>query len=132
MNTSDLEKRIDAFVQQAMQQWNVPGLAMVIVKDDQVLLSKGYGIREIGKPEKVDEQTLFAIGSNTKAFTAAAVGLLVQEGKLAWDDPVTKYLPGFKLYDHHATELMSIRDLLPSQRVGHLGGGYAAAQQLRH
>ncbi|MBP6210070.1 MAG: serine hydrolase [Anaerolineales bacterium] len=112
MNTSDLEKRIDAFVQQAMQQWNVPGLAMVIVKDDQVLLSKGYGIREIGKPEKVDEQTLFAIGSNTKAFTAAAVGLLVQEGKLAWDDPVTKYLPGFKLYDHHATELMSIRDLL--------------------
>jgi CubicO group peptidase (beta-lactamase class C family) len=85
---------------------------LVIVKDDQVLLAKGYGVREIGKPEKVDENTLFAIGSNTKAFTATAIGLLVQEGKISWDDPVTKYLPTFQLHDPHATKLITIRDLL--------------------
>ncbi len=113
MNISTkLKKDIDEFVEKAMQVWNVPGLALVIVKDDKVLLSKGYGIREMDKPEKVDEYTLFAIGSNTKAFTATAIGLLVQEGKIAWDDPVTKYLPSFQLYDSHATQLMTIRDLL--------------------
>jgi len=103
---------IDLFVSKAMQTWNVPGLALVIVKDDQILLSKGYGVREIDKPEEVDEHTLFSIGSNTKAFTATAVGLLVKEGKLAWDDPVTKYIPSFQLFDPHATQLMTIRDLL--------------------
>jgi CubicO group peptidase (beta-lactamase class C family) len=108
----DLEKEIESFVNQAMHTWNVPGLALVIVKDDQVVISKGFGIREIGKPDKVDEHTLFAIGSNTKPFTSTAMGLLVQEGKLAWDDPVTKYLPDFKLYDPHATALITIRDLL--------------------
>lgn len=113
MNTqTDLESKLDDFVAKAMQTWNVPGLALVIVKDDQTLLAKGYGVREMNQPEAVDEHTLFAIGSNTKAFTAAAVGLLVQEGKLAWDDPVTKYLPTFQLYDPHATRLMTIRDLL--------------------
>jgi CubicO group peptidase (beta-lactamase class C family) len=110
--TTDLEKEIDETVNQAMQAWNVPGLALVIVKDDKILLSKGYGVRDIGKPDKVDEHTLFAIGSNTKAFTATAVGLLVQEGKIAWDDTVTKYLPKFKLNDPRATHLISIRDLL--------------------
>ena len=103
---------IDFFINKAMQTWNVPGLALVIVKDDQVLLSKGYGVREMDKPEKVDEHTLFSIGSNTKAFTATAVGLLVKEGKLEWDDLVTKYIPSFQLYDSHATRLMTIRDLL--------------------
>ena len=110
--STDLEKEIESFVNQAMQAWNVPGLALVIVKDDKVLLSKGYGVREIGKPDQVDEHTLLAIGSNTKAFTATAIGLLVQEGKLAWDDPVTKYIPTFKLYDSHATQMIAIRDLL--------------------
>ncbi len=109
---TDLEKEIDETVDKAMQAWKVPGLALVIVKDDKVLHSKGYGVRDIGKPDKVDEHTLFAIGSNTKAFTATAVGLLVQEGKIAWDDSVTKYLPRFKLNDPRATHLISIRDLL--------------------
>ena len=110
--TTDLEKEIESFINQAMQTWNVPGLALVVVKDDKVMLSKGFGIREIGKPNQVDEHTLFAIGSNTKPFTVTAMGLLVQDGKLAWDDPVTKYLPDFKLYDPHATALITIRDLL--------------------
>ena len=102
----ELEKDIESFINQAMQTWNVPGLALVIVKDDEVL-AKGYGIREMDKPDKVDEQTLFAIGSNTKPFTSTAMGLLVQDGKVAWDDPVTKYLPTFKMYDPHATAMIT-------------------------
>jgi len=113
MNIStDLENEIDATVTKAMHTWNVPGLALVIVKDGKVLLSKGYGVREMDKPEAVDEHTLFAIGSNTKAFTATAIGLLVQDGKLAWDDPVTKYLTDFQLHDPHTTQLITVRDLL--------------------
>jgi len=112
MISTDLAKDIESFTLQAMQAWNVPGLALVIVKDDQIQLAKGFGRREMGKPEPVDEHTLFAIGSNTKAFTATAVGLLVQDGKLSWDDPVTKYIPDFQMYDSRTTQLMTIRDLL--------------------
>jgi CubicO group peptidase (beta-lactamase class C family) len=113
MNASaDLEHEIDSFVKKAMQTWGVPGLALVIVKDDQVMYAGGFGVREMGKPDPVDEHTLFAIASNTKAFTALAVGLLVQEGKLTWDDPVTKYIPDFQLYDPHTTQLLTVRDLL--------------------
>lgn len=113
MNKSiNLEQEIEKTVTKAMQVWNVPGLALAVVKDDRVLLAKGYGVREIGKPEKVDEHTLFAIGSNTKAFTATAMGLLVQDGKVAWDDPVTKYLPHFRLYDANTNALITVRDLL--------------------
>lgn len=109
---ANLERDVERFTLQAMQTWNVPGLALVIVKDDQTLIAKGYGVREMDKAEPVDEHTLFALGSNTKAFTATAIGLLVQEGKLSWDDPVTRYLPDFKLHDHHTTQLITIRDLL--------------------
>lgn len=118
MNTwTDLQKAMEGFIPQAMQTWNVPGLALSIVKDNEVLLARGYGIRETGKPDPVDEHTLFAIGSNTKAFTATAIGLLVQQGKLSWDDPVTSYLPEFKLHDENATRMITIRDLL-SHRSG--------------
>jgi len=109
---SNLEQDLDLLVQKGMEAWNIPGLAVTIVKDDQLVLSKGYGLRDINKPDPVDEDTLFAIASNTKAFTAAAIGLLVQDGKLAWDDPVTEYLPWFRLHDEHATQLITIRDLL--------------------
>ncbi len=112
MNTlASIESDLDGFVQQAMRAWNVPGLAVAVVRGDEVF-TRGYGLREMDKPEAVDEHTLFAIASNTKAFTAAAMGLLVQEGRLAWDDPVTKYLPSFQLYDSHTTQLITIRDLL--------------------
>lgn len=103
---------LDAYVQQAMSQWKVPGVALAVVKDDRVVLVKGYGILETGKKEPVDENTLFAIASNTKAFTATALGLLVQEGKIKWDDPVIDYLPGFALHDPVATRKITIRDLL--------------------
>lgn len=108
----NLEKEIEGIVQEAMQAWNIPGLALVIVKDDSVFYIKGYGVREIGKPGLVDEHTLFGAASITKAFTAVGIGLLVQEGKLAWDDLVIKYLPTFRLHDSYATQLVTIRDLL--------------------
>src|ERR1043165_672288 len=110
-------KEIDEYAQKALRDWNIPGMAIAIVKDDKVIFAKGYGVRELGKPESVDEHTLFAIASNTKAFTASAVGILVDEGKIKWDDPVTKYLPGFQMYDPYVTREMTVRDLL-SHRSG--------------
>ena len=110
-------KEIDEYAQKAMQDWRVPGFAMAIVKDDKVVFAKGYGVRKLGETTPVDERTLFAVASNTKAFTAALMGMLVDEGKLKWDDPVTKYLPDFQVYDMFASREMTIRDLL-SHRSG--------------
>jgi CubicO group peptidase (beta-lactamase class C family) len=87
-------------------------MAVAIVKDDSVIFAKGYGVRELGRPERVDENTLFAVGSQTKAFTAAALAILVDEGKLKWDDPVVKYVPQFELSDPELTRRLSIRDCL--------------------
>jgi Beta-lactamase/Domain of unknown function (DUF3471) len=84
---------LDAFVARTLREFEVPGLALAIVKDGQPLLLKGYGVRRLGAPAPVTANTLFGIASNTKAFTAAALAMLVDEGKLSWDDPVTKHLP---------------------------------------
>jgi CubicO group peptidase (beta-lactamase class C family) len=102
----------DEYVNKALKDWEVPGVAIAIVKGDQVVLVKGYGVRKLGGPATVDERTLFAIGSSSKAFTAAAVAMLVDEGKVKWDDPVTKYLPGFEMYDPYVTRELTVRDLL--------------------
>ena len=107
----------DAYVQLAVAEWEVTGLAVAVVKDGEVLFAKGYGIRELGSAAKVDEHTLFAIGSTTKAMTAAAIGMLVDEGKLDWDDPVTDHLPDFRLYDPFVTREITVRDLL-THRAG--------------
>jgi CubicO group peptidase (beta-lactamase class C family) len=104
--------RYDAYVQQAVNDWRVPGLTISVVQDGKVLLKKGYGVRELGKPERVDTQTLFAMASTTKAMTAACLGMLVDENKLGWDDLVTNYLPDFQLYDPTVTRELRIRDLL--------------------
>lgn len=109
---------LDDYVRSAMAQWKVPGLAVAVVKDGQVVLARGYGVRELGKPDRVDADTLFDIGSNTKAFTAAALGTLVSSGKLQWDDPVVKYVPTFRLDDPYVTQEMTLRDLL-SHRSGY-------------
>ena len=103
---------LETYFETARNEWKIPGLAVAIVKDGQVVLAKGYGIKTFSKKEKVDEQTLFAIASNTKAFTAAALAILVEEGKIDWDDRVRTYLPYFTLYDPYVTEAMTIRDLL--------------------
>ena len=107
----------DDYVNKAIKDWGVPGVAIAVIKDDKIVLAKGYGVRELGKPAPVDERTMFAIGSSSKAFTAAAIAMLVDDGKLKWDDPATKYLPGFQLYDPYATREMTVRDLL-SHRIG--------------
>ncbi len=103
---------LDAYLEQARQDWKIPGMAVAIVKDGEIVLAKGYGVKEFGKEEAVDDRTLFAIASNTKAFTAATIALLVEEGKLSWDDKVREHLPYFKLYDPYVTEEMTVRDLL--------------------
>ncbi|HEU4769179.1 MAG TPA: serine hydrolase [Pyrinomonadaceae bacterium] len=106
------EPGFDEYVQQAMKQWEVPGLAIAVVKDDRIVFAKGYGVREIGGTAAVNEHTLFAIGSSSKAFTAATLAVLVDEGKIKWDDPVTKYLPAFQLFDPYSTREMTVRDLV--------------------
>lgn len=102
----------DAYVTKAVKDWGAVGLGVAVVKDGQLVFAKGYGVRELGKPDPVDANTLFAIGSTTKAITAAAVGMLVDEGKLRWDDPVAKHLPEFQVGDPYLTRNLVIRDLL--------------------
>ena len=93
---------VDAVVARALKAFDVPGMAVAVVKDGQVVLAKGYGVRSLKTQAPMDANTLVGIASNTKAFTAAALGLLVDEGKLRWDDKVTAYIPEFKLYDPYA------------------------------
>ncbi len=108
---------IDAFVEAGMESWGIPGLGLAVVKDDRVVLARGYGVLRVGEARSVGPSTLFGIASVSKAFTAVAVGILVDEGILHWDDPVVKHLPGFQLYDPFVTRTVTIRDLL-AHRVG--------------
>ena len=101
----------------------MPGMSVAIVKDGKVLFAKGYGVRALTKPDKADADTLFGIGSNTKAFTVAALSMLVDEGKLRWDDKVTDLLPGFRLYDPYVTRELTVRDLLSHRSGLGLGSG---------
>lgn len=110
--TSEQVAELDQWIEQTRQTWQVPGLSVAIVRDEKVLLCKGYGVRELGKPEAVDDQTLFAIASNSKAFTANALAILVDEGKLRWDDRVQKHLPWFRLSDPLVSNDIRVRDLL--------------------
>jgi len=107
----------DAEVQKTVRDWRAPGLAIAVVKDGVVVFSEGYGVRELGREDKVDTHTLFAIGSTTKAMTAAALGMLVDEGKVKWDDPVIDHLPWFALKDSQFTREITVRDLL-THRAG--------------
>ncbi len=107
----------DAYVQGAMRDWRVPGMAIAIVKNDSVVYARGFGVRTAGGNDRVDEHTSFAIASTTKAFTATALAMLVDEGKVRWDDPVSMHLPGFRLSDPGLTGQITVRDLL-SHRTG--------------
>lgn len=118
--TSD---EIDTLAGKVLTTFKVPGIAVAVVKDGSVIHAKGYGVRSLGTEQKVDENTLFCIASNTKAFTSAALGILVDEKKLEWDDKVIDYIPEFRLYNTYVTEEITIRDLL-SHRCGlGLGAG---------
>jgi len=115
--------QIDTLVERSMRAFDVPGIAVAIIKDGKVIHSKGYGVRSLNTRQKVDENTLFGIASNSKAFTAAALGILVDEGKLKWDDKVRDYIAEFKLYNPYVTEEFTIRDLLTHRSGMGLGAG---------
>ncbi len=132
-------QKLDDYIRECMPEWRVPGMAIAIVKDDSVVFASGYGVKELGKPGKVDEYTLFSIASLTKGFTSTALAMLDDDGLLDWDDPVRKYLPDFSLYDDYVSEEIRIRDLL-SHRSGletfsgdllWLGTDYSRAEIIR-
>jgi CubicO group peptidase (beta-lactamase class C family) len=120
---SGLPQDIDAHVERTLRVFEVPGMALAVVKDGKVVVAKGYGVRTLGDPASVDADTLFGIGSNTKAFTTASLAMLVDEGKISWDDPVIKHLPAFQMYDPYVTREMRIRDLLTHRSGLGLGAG---------
>jgi CubicO group peptidase (beta-lactamase class C family) len=113
----------DGYVGQVLKAFAVPGVAVAIVKDGKVVLAKGYGVRRLGDPAPVDAQTQFGIASNTKLFTASALATLVEAGKLEWDAPVIRYLPGFAMYDPFVTRELTVRDLLVHRSGLGLGAG---------
>jgi CubicO group peptidase (beta-lactamase class C family) len=106
------DRAVDASVRQAMRQWRVPGCAVVVVRDDRVIYCKGHGLQVEGSDRAVSADTLFPLSSCSKAFTTAAMALLVEEGKLGWDDPVRKHLPWFRLSDELVEDEVTLRDLL--------------------
>src|ERR1044072_9322685 len=108
---SFISDSLDHYVQKALTDWKIPGAAVCIVKDGKVVVMKGYGVKEMGTNNKVDENTLFMIGSNTKAFTATALAMLDADKKLSLDDKVQKWLTDFKLYDPWVAKETMIRDL---------------------
>jgi CubicO group peptidase (beta-lactamase class C family) len=110
-------RHLEAFIERGMRDWEIPGLAIAVVKDDELVWARGFGVRRLGETTPVDENTLFNIASVSKAFTAAALAILVDEGRIDWDDPVVDYIPHFQLYDPYVTQNTTIRDLL-SHRVG--------------
>ena len=113
----------DAYVEQVRSAFEVPGMAVAVVKDGQVVLARGYGVRTLGRPDPVDAHTRFGIASNTKAFTATALALLVEEGRIEWDAPVIRYLPWFRLADPYVTREITVRDLLVHRSGLSLGAG---------
>ncbi|MDO7854339.1 serine hydrolase [Hymenobacter convexus] len=114
---------VDAVVARTLKGFDVPGIAVAVVKDGQVVMARGYGVSSLKTKAPLDANTLFGIASNTKAFTAAALGLLVDEGKLRWDDKVTDYIPEFRMYDPYVTAEFTVRDLLCHRSGMGLGAG---------
>jgi CubicO group peptidase (beta-lactamase class C family) len=116
-------QQIDSLVELTLKTFDVPGIAVAVVKDGQIVHAKGYGVRSLNTKEKVNENTLFGIASNSKAFTAAALGMLQDEGKLTYDSKVRDFIPEFKMYDPYVTEEFTIRDLLTHRSGLGLGAG---------
>lgn len=111
-NQAKLLDEIDQYAKKVKEDWEVPGLAIAIVRNGKVIFSKGYGVLKLGGDQPVNSETQFAIASNSKAFTCAALAILVDQGKLNWDDKVTKHLPDFQMPSPFATREMTVRDLV--------------------
>ncbi len=108
---------LDAYINRGLRDWDIPGLAIVVVKNGKTVVMKGYGVKDISSKAPVDENTLFMIASNTKLFTATSLALLEYRNKISLNDKITKYFPDYRLYDPNTTALVTIRDLL-SHRIG--------------
>lgn len=126
LSTIEADAR-DAYLEKALRDWQTPGMTVAVVHCDTPVLTKGYGLRRQGTPERVDEHTLFALGSTSKAFGAATIAMLVDDGVLAWNDKVQRYLPWLEVYDPWVSRELNVRDLL-TQR---LGTSYKDENQLR-
>lgn len=116
-------RQIDSLSEKVLKTFDVPGIAVAVIKDGKLIHSKGYGLRSLKTKEPVNEHTLFGIASNSKAFTAAALGMMVDEGKLSWDDKVVDLIPDFKLYNPYVTQEFTVRDLLTHRSGLGLGAG---------
>ncbi|MBL7701271.1 MAG: serine hydrolase [Ferruginibacter sp.] len=115
--------QIDSLTELVLKTFDVPGISVGVIKDGKLIHAKGYGVKSLRTMQKVDENTLFGVASNSKAFTSAALGMLIDEGKLKWDDKVTDYTPEFKMYDPYVTDAFTIRDLLTHRSGLGLGAG---------
>jgi len=114
---------IDSLAERSRKSFQVPGIAVAVIKDGKLIHAKGYGLRSLNSGLPVDENTLFGIASNTKAFTSFALGILVDEGKISWDDKVRTWIPEFKMYSPYVTEEFTIRDLITHRSGLGLGAG---------
>jgi CubicO group peptidase (beta-lactamase class C family) len=114
---------LDAYVEQVLVDWDLPGAAVAVVSGGDVIFARGFGVKQLGRDDRIDENTLFQIGSTSKAFGAAALGVLVDDGKISWDDPVVDHVPWFKLADPWLTRNITIRDLV-AHRTGVLDAWY--------
>jgi CubicO group peptidase (beta-lactamase class C family) len=115
--------QIDSLVERCRRTFNVPGIAVGVVKDGKLIHARGYGVANLETGRKVDEHTLFGVASNSKAFTTAAISMLVDEGRMTWDDKVVDHIPGFRLYDPYVTEAFTVRDLVTHRSGLGLGAG---------
>jgi CubicO group peptidase (beta-lactamase class C family) len=120
---SSAQNSIDAVTEKARKAFDVPGIAVAVVKDGQVVVAKGFGVRKLGEPAPVTANTLFGIASNTKAFTAASLAILVDEGNVKWTDRVIDYLPSYQMADPYITREMRVKDLLVHRSGLALGAG---------
>lgn len=114
--STDFPPEVDAYLSKALRDWEIPGMAVAVVHEGKIR-AKGYGVRELGRPEPVDVHTLFDSASLTKSFTSTLVAMLVEEGKMKWDEPIKSYLPALDLGDPYLTEHATVRDFL-SHRTG--------------
>lgn len=114
---------LDEFVERGMADWEIPGMAVGVVKDGELVHAEGYGVKKLGEDDPVDEHTLFGVASTSKAMTGITLAMMVDEGKLNWDDPVIKHLPDFQLSDPWVTKHVTVRDLLTHQvGIGRMTG----------